>query len=238
MKRRSMDELLDSDSCSQPEIAAALADLRFINWAFGGVSTTEEMIQRVVKQTGKRRLSLLEVAAGSGYVPRTLRGKLRPAEIELDLTLLDRAWSHLSAPENNAPQFPRIAGNALTLPFRDGSFDLVSCSLFAHHLAPQDVIRFARESLRVCRDAVLINDLIRHPLHLGLVYAGLPLFRSRITWHDAPASVRQAYTLPELQELLESAGAAKIEIRRQYLFRVGAILWKTGLKDQVDEQLQ
>ena len=55
------------------------------------------------------------------------------------------------------------------------------------------------EGLRVCRVAVLINDLVRDGLHLSLVYAGLPLYRSRLTRHDAPASVRQAYTPAEMQ---------------------------------------
>ena len=33
-------------------------------------------------------------------------------------------------------------------------------------------MQFVDEALRVCRVAVLINDLVRHPLHLSLVYAG------------------------------------------------------------------
>jgi len=77
-----------------------------------------------------------------------------------------------------------------------------------------------------CRIAVLVNDLVRHRLHLALVYASLPLFRSRMTWHDAPASVRQAYTLREMQSLFEQTDAAQVEIRKHYLFRMGAIAWK------------
>jgi hypothetical protein len=51
-------------------------------------------------------------------------------------------------------------------------------------------------------------------------------FRSRITWHDAPASVRQAYTRNEMQSLFEQTEAAQGEIRYRYLFRMGAIAWK------------
>jgi hypothetical protein len=88
------------------------------------------------------------------------------------------------------------------------------------------VIQFVDEGLRVCRVALLINDLVRHPLHLALVYAGLPLYRSRLTRHDAPASVRQAYTPEELRELLARTAAAKIEISRHFLFRMGVVVWK------------
>ncbi len=95
-----------------------------------------------------------------------------------------------------------------------------------HHLAPDQVVAFVNESLRVCRVAVSINDLIRHSLHMALVYIGLPLYRSRITRNDAPASVRQAYTVEEMQALLEQTNAARIEISRHYLFRMGVIAWK------------
>jgi hypothetical protein len=87
-------------------------------------------------------------------------------------------------------------------------------------------VRFVDEALRVCRVAVLINDLVRHSLHLSLVYAGMPLYRSRITRHDAPASVRQAYTREEIETLLAQSSAARVEIHRHYLFRMGVIAWK------------
>ncbi len=140
--------------------------------------------------------------------------------MHLDVTLLDRATSHLDG-GNRA-----VTADALALPFRDASFDLVSCNLFAHHLSPEDFVRFVDEGLRVCRVAVLINDLVRHPLHLWLAYAGLPLYRSRLTRHDAPASVRQAYTAEEMRTMLAKTRAVKVEIARHYLFRMGAIAWK------------
>jgi len=80
--------------------------------------------------------------------------------------------------------------------------------------------------LRVCRVAVLINDLIRHPLHLALVYAGWPLYSSRLTQHDAPASVRAAYTAKEMHEMLSQTSTRGIVMRRHYLFRMGVVVWK------------
>ncbi len=119
-----------------------------------------------------------------------------------------------------------MAGDALALPFRDASFDLLSCNLFAHHLSPPELVQFVDEALRVSRIAVLMNDLVRHPLHMSLVYAGMPLYRSRLTRHDAPASVRQAYTPEEMQTLLAQSNAARVEIHRHYLFRMGVVVWK------------
>ena len=221
MKRVATTELLDTDSGTPSEVEASLGDLRRINRWFGGVATTADMVGRVARETKQSSMSLLEVAGGSGYVPERARQRLEQRGVHLQVTVLDRVLSHLSNGH------PAVAGDALDLPFRDASFDLLSCNLFAHHLSPQELVQFVDEALRVCRIAVLINDLVRHPLHLSLVYAGMPLYRSRLTRHDAPASVRQAYTPEEMKTLLARSRAARVEIHRHYLFRMGVIVWKS-----------
>jgi ubiquinone/menaquinone biosynthesis C-methylase UbiE len=220
MKRIPTAELLDTDAGTPEEIAGSLADLRMINRRFGGRETTRRMVERVALGTHRNSLSLLEVASGSGDVPRGTRDLLGARGIRLEITLLDRVASHVGNGGRS------IVGDALALPFRDASFDLVGCGLFAHHLSPEQVVRFVDEGLRVCRRAVLINDLVRHPLHLAMVYAATPLYRSRLTRHDAPASVRQAYTPEEMHDILRRTSAARVEIERYYLFRMGVIAWK------------
>jgi len=221
MKRCTIPELLDSDAGTPSEIAASLSDLNGINRRFGGIATTQSLVEHVARELGAKSLSLLEVAAGAGAVPEAVAAAMAERGIRMEVTLLDRAASHLT---NGNPR--TVAGDALALPFSDNSFDLVSCSLFVHHLAPDGVVRFLNEGLRVCRTAVLINDLIRHTAHLGLVYAGMPLYRSRLTRHDAPASVRQAYTVNEMEQMLRQSKAARVEITRHFLFRMGVVAWK------------
>jgi ubiquinone/menaquinone biosynthesis C-methylase UbiE len=223
MKRRPTPELLDTDSGTAEEVAETLRDLRSFNGWLGGVATTRDLIHTVARNTGKTDFSLLEIAAGTGFVPMQASRDLSSKGIKVEITLLDRASTHL--PHNGAAR--KIAADALRMPISDSAFDLVSCSLFLHHLSPEEAVEFARESLRVCRVAVLVNDLLRHPLHLALAYAGTPIYRSRITRHDAPASVKQAYTIEEMTEFFRSAGAAKVEAQKHFLFRMGVIAWKS-----------
>lgn len=224
MKRLAIPEWFDTDSGTPAEIADSLSDLRRINRRFGGNATTQSLVESVIQGVKIQSLSLLEVAAGAGAVPEEARAALQRSGIRLDVTLLDRAPSHLG--NCSRKETWAVAGDALALPFMDASFDVVSCCLFAHHLAPQDLIQFVNEGLRVCRRAVLINDLVRHPLHLALVYAGWPLYRSRLTRHDAPASVRQSYTPAEIRELLQHTEATRIDMQRRFLFRMGVVVWK------------
>jgi ubiquinone/menaquinone biosynthesis C-methylase UbiE len=223
MRREVISELLDRDLGSPAEVAASLGDLRRINHWFGGTRTTTALLRRVTAECKCSRLSLLEIGAGAGDVPLAARQILAGAGIDLQVTLLDRRWSHLPGGEVTA-----VAGEGLALPFRNDAFDVVSCALFAHHFQPDSLRRLALEAMRVCRRAVVINDLVRSRLHLWLVYAGMPLFRSHITRHDAPSSVRNAYTMEEMRQVLKGVAGHRIVISRHYLYRMGIVLWKEG----------
>jgi ubiquinone/menaquinone biosynthesis C-methylase UbiE len=246
MRRVDAPEILDSDACSPAEARAVLAVLGGINRRFGGVATTQRMVERAAQATGINRLSLLEVGAGSGELPFLVRRNVARREIKLEVTLLDLAHSHLAPSQlgksllpgspSNGNAVPErnnsVVANALALPFRDNAFDLVSSNLFAHHLMPAQLHTFFQEAMRVCRRAVLINDLVRHPLHLALVYASFPLMRNRIAWLDGLTSVRRAYVPEEIRSILVSACSPatliRTEISRHFLYRMGVILWKTA----------
>lgn len=222
MRRTVIPELLDSDAGTPAEVQASLADLRRINRWFGGSRTMCRLITAVADTTGQRAFSLLDVAGASGDIPHYCQAKFSRAGVRLDVTLLDRATTHIS------PLFPAVAGDVLAMPFAEASFDLVTCSLFLHHLEPDQIAVFLREALRVARVAVLLNDLRRHPLHLALVYAGMPLYRSRLTRHDGPVSIRRSYTSDELKTFISQSPAAALEAGHYYLFRTGVIAWKTA----------
>jgi ubiquinone/menaquinone biosynthesis C-methylase UbiE len=221
MKRVVVEELLDSDSGTPREVAGSLKDLRMFNSWFGGVHTMSSLLLRVARKRGLEHISWVDVAGGEGYVATRTQRSLARSGISSQPVILDRAATHLGN------SHPAVCGDALALPFRDNSFDAVGCSLFLHHLEPAEIVRFVREGLRVARHAFLIQDLQRHPLHLALSYLGMPLYRSRITRHDAVASVQRAYTVEEVRKILAPiAAAANIEIKKFFLFRMGVIVWK------------
>jgi ubiquinone/menaquinone biosynthesis C-methylase UbiE len=236
MKRVVTPELLDTDAVPPAEVRRTLSDLRRINRWFGGISTTRHMLEKVLARSsdsgcptlvapgsacpaGIPRLTLLDVGAGSGDVSLNA-ARQRRSQVQVQVTLLDRMPTHL--PRNGVGA---VAGDALSLPFRDASFDLVTCSLLVHHLEPAQIVRFINEALRVARVAVLLNDLRREPVHLALMYAGYPLF-SRVTLHDGVASIRRAYTPQELTSILRSTNAASVEVENHYLYRMAVIVWK------------
>jgi len=223
VRRVLVPELLDSDSGTRREVVDSLADLRMFNRRFGGVRAMGKLLREIAKKHQLGEMTWLDVAGSTGDVATLTREEVARGGLQVHPVVLDRAVTHMNGCEAN------VCGDALALPFRDNSFDVVGSSLFVHHLEPDEVLRFAREGLRVARRAFVINDLVRHPVHLALAYAASPFYRSRLTRHDAPASVRRAYTVGEISSLLRRAGAAAISVRTFYLFRMGVIVWKESL---------
>ena len=220
MQRIVIPELLDSDAGTPREIQDSLADLRTINRYFGGLHTMTELLSDVASNRQLKKLSWLDVAGGNGELTNLTSESLKGRGIEVGPVLLDRMPSHLNG------RYPAVAGDALALPFQKNSFDVVGSCLFIHHLEPPNVVRFVNEALRVARHAVLINDLIRHRLHVALAYTGFALYRSRLTRHDSVASVRRAFTVDEIKAILQQTEAFKVEIKTFLPFRMGVIAWK------------
>jgi len=249
MRRVVEPELLDSDAGTPEEVAQSLGDLRAINRRFGGIRTLRKLVERVAAVTGTDSLSLLDVGAGSGDVPRGVAEQLRGRGVRVAVTLCDRAATHLPTNTSaaqaddifgttarlkpcpseivaNKNAARRVVGDALALPFQNDTFDVVSCSLFLHHLEPAEIDRFAREAMRVARRALVINDLRRGWMHFFFVRIGTALFKSRITKHDGRVSVRRSYTPAEARAMLRAAGVRRVEVRRRYLFRMAVVAWK------------
>lgn len=220
MRRISIPELLDNDTWTPVEVEDSLADVQMFNVWFGGISTMAKLLSSVATERQLTSVSWLDVAGARGDLVSCTTQKLAGTGIRLEPVILDLVSSHLGS------QYASVCGDALRLPFRDNSFDVVGCCLFLHHLEPEQVTEFVAESLRVARHAVLINDLVRDPLLLALSYAGYAIYRSRLSRHDGPASVRRAHTVSELRSMLQTSSASKIEVSRFHPFRVGGIVWK------------
>ncbi|MCU1311706.1 MAG: hypothetical protein JWO20_2831 [Candidatus Angelobacter sp.] len=225
MKRVVTTELLDADQGTPEEVAGSLADLRWLNRYFGGLSTTTKLLAHVAMTARLKQMSFLDVAGASGDVALAAQAHLKERAVDLEVAVLDRSAVHLPKSQGTNGT-AAIVGDALNIPFDDGSFDVVGSALFLHHLEPEEIVRFTNEALRVCRYAVIMNDLRRDPIHLATAYAGIPVYRSRITSNDAPASVRNAYTPEEMREVLRKTNAGRVEFSRHYFFRMGIVMWK------------
>ncbi|MDR5727901.1 MAG: methyltransferase domain-containing protein [Terriglobia bacterium] len=234
MERIEKQELLDCDGWSDADVACALGAIGRVNLLYGGHRMHKRLFQRVSSHFQGKKLQVLEVASGYADVLQAASLMLRKKDISMEISLLDRCAQHLPKMCNwhkdlQAPNL--MTGDALAIPLADNSVDVVSCCLFFHHLSVEQARAFLREALRVARVAVLVNDVERKRMNYFLSHLYRFMDPSKLSRHDGPTSVRQAYTHAEMQELLRETGC-KFEMERGYLYRLGAIAWKQEMQTE------
>jgi ubiquinone/menaquinone biosynthesis C-methylase UbiE len=228
MQRIQTEELLDSDQWSGAEVACALGAIGRVNRLYGGNRMHKRLFRRVCSKFTVKKLQVLEVASGYADVLQAASLTLKKQNVSLEISLLDRCAKHLPQRHNwhkdlHPPKL--MTGDALQMDLPDNSVDVVSCCLFLHHLSVDEARAFLREALRVSRVAVLINDVERKRVNYFLSHLYRFMDPSRLSRHDGPASVRQAYTFKEMQDLLKET-QCNYELERGYLYRLGGIAWK------------
>ena len=226
-RRNGMGELLDGGSLSPDALAANLREIRLINRGLGWTAITVRLIEDLARREGLQSWSYLDVATGSGDLPRAVLRRAVRRGWQIEAHGLDASDTVLGVARHYLGEAPVALhlGDARILPFADRSIDVVTCALALHHFAPDDATRVLRELARVARRAWLLVDLERSfPAYLGALALRL-LLRSPVTRQDAPASVLRAYTLPELRSLLDSAGLGDAYAGTRFPFRL--VAWGT-----------
>jgi SAM-dependent methyltransferase len=223
LSRRCHDpERMDDPMVSIAEMKAALRDVDRVNRYLGGWRGSARLLARAAGRS--RRISLLDVGAGSGGTARFLSAWARRHRLSLRTTLVDLHPSVCRIAQSNDPgpnAHAIVRADALRLPFHDGAFDIAHASLMLHHFRREDIAHILGEMRRVARRAVLINDLERRPAALHAIRMLVSAFsRSDIVKHDAPLSVRRGFRIREMEAWREWNGFESLEIARSFPYRL------------------
>jgi len=211
-------EIMDDPANTEADFAAALADLTRMNRWSQAQRPLDAYLDRLVAARGLTKLSLLDVGAGGGDSLRGVAEWGARRGIPVELCGLDISpWAERYAMEANTPG-RWITADLFDLPQHE-RFDVVMCSLFAHHLDDALMVRFLRWLPRHARHGWLILDLHRHWIPWCVVWAGTRLLRMHpMVSHDGPVSVNRAFTRADWNRLIAEAGIAA-DIRWTFPFR-------------------
>jgi len=191
---------------------AALRGLQRLN----AVSRSWRLLWPQIAATARKcafrggRLRVMDVATGSGDGPLEMARRARSLGLPIDWVLCDRSGVALDAARRAA----RCSDVAVALEQVDllhdqlpTGADLVTCSLFLHHLDEDDAVRALRRMADAARVGIGVADLSRSRVGLSLAWlASRALTRSPVVHTDAVLSVRAAFTKPEAQALAARAG--------------------------------
>lgn len=211
-------EIMDDPAQTEADFRAALDDLERINRLTFAHTPLLRFLDRVVKQERLTSLSLLDVGAGGGDALRAVARWAEQRGVTVDLHGLDRSeWSARHAAARATPA-TWITADLFDLDTAR-PFDVVTCSLFAHHLEDPELLRFLRWLRHHAARRWLILDLHRHWLPWAAVWAGTRLMRMHpMVTHDGPVSVRRGFSRADWVRLVGEAGM-EAEIRWVLPFR-------------------
>jgi SAM-dependent methyltransferase len=218
--RRRGIEILDDPDVDPRVRERSIADVTQSNRLLGGLRAGVLEFGEISDSLGSAP-TLLDVGTGLADIPERLRRNARAAGRPLTTIGVDEATSLLASARNRLDHV--VAANALALPFRDHSIDVVMCSQLLHHFAGPDAERLLAEMNRVARRAVMVSDLRRSWFAAaGFWIAALALRFHRVTRHDGVVSVMRGFTANELREHIRAATGVTPTLRHRLGYRLTA----------------
>jgi SAM-dependent methyltransferase len=213
--RERIPELMDDPALDPAEHRRALAGLARINRFTDSAGVLWPPIAKLAREL-RRPVRVLDVATGSGDVPAGLLRKAARAGIALEVSGCDISPTAVAAATANCPAGRFFTHDALADPLPTGS-DVVTCSLFLHHLPRDSAVSLLGRMRDAAGRLVLVNDLARSRLSFCGVWVACHLLTSsRIVRFDGPASVRSAFTPGEALELAAEAGLTGATVRPKF----------------------
>lgn len=177
-------------------------------------------ILRQAQSNSSEPLKVADVGCGDGYLLRRLCAKATAAGFEVDWIGYDFSATacKLAAEKADASgakiRFAQVDILAAEIPEK---VDVILNSLFLHHFETGEVETILKKFRDGTTQAFIVEDLRRTVLGYCLAWScGRLLTRSPIVHYDGPVSVEGAFSISELQEILDSADMHDTDISRHW----------------------
>ena len=200
-------ELLDTEQPVNGELEASLESLRVLNKYFGAYSLVLRFMRRWLEPG--RTYRMLDLATGSGDIPRMIVNWARRHRVTVRIDAVDRQPATLEIARKASAGYPEIRFiRADARKFEAAmTYDVVCCSLALHHFSEFDAMKVLRRACELSHDKVLVADLERTWFTWACVQAATTVAtRDAMTRHDAKLSVRRAFSYGEMGDLAQEAG--------------------------------
>ncbi len=230
-RRNRQPELMDQPGLDERLHGHALRSLSRIN----NVSRTSAMIWQPIRALALetnpvRTLRILDVACGGGDVALGLARFAQRAHVTVqidgcDINPVAVAHARDAAARRNFSNVGFFQHDALKTVLPEG-YDVITCSLFLHHLEDPDAEAMLRSMAAAATQMVVASDLRRTRLGYAMaLVASRLLTRSPIVRVDGPLSVAAAFTIEEAQALAARAGLAGTTISHRWPQRY-LLVWR------------
>lgn len=217
--RRVVPEVMDQPDLDVRLHRQALGALRRVNWLSRTADSLWTPIVEAARGQSGQPLTVLDVACGGGDVARRLARragaeglKLTVAGCDVSLAAIEYARQESEPKAEGVPEF--FLHDVLRDPL-PGTWDVVTCTLFLHHLVEPEALTLLHRLASAARRLVVINDLRRTRVGFWMAHlAARVLTRSPVVRIDGPLSVAAALSLDEVRSLADRSGWCGYSLRR------------------------
>jgi len=200
-------EMMDRDQPVSAELECDLKRIRQLNRWFGSYRLVLDFVRDWIKPADKLRI--VDLATGSGDIPRLIVDYARKINATVEMDALDRQPATLEIARRLSADYPEISyREANVLEWNPiEAYDLTICTLALHHFSDEDAVRLLGRCRQLSKRFVLVSDLRRSSSLVAGVYLLTALiFREPMTRYDARLSARRAFSFSEMRDLAVRAG--------------------------------
>ena len=227
MKRRFDPAVLEMMDRPQPvsmELEGDLRNIRQLNRWFGSHRLVYQFVRRWIKPGA--RLRIVDLATGSGDIPRLIVDYAREIGAEVEIDAIDKQSATLEIARKLSVDYPEIFySEANVLEWQTAkAYDIVLCTLALHHSSDEEAVRVLRRCRELATKFVLVSDLRRGLLTTaGVYFLTALIFREPMTRYDARLSAARAFSFAEFIDLARRAdwknfGHKRFQFARQAIW--------------------
>ena len=199
--------MMDRDQPVSAELERDLKRIRQLNRWFGSYRLVLGFVRDWIKPADKLRI--VDLATGSGDIPRLIVDYARKISATVEMDALDRQPATLEIARRLSADYPEISyREANVLEWNPiEAYDITICTLALHHFSDEDAVRLLGRCRQLSKRFVLVSDLRRSfSLVAGVYVLTALIFREPMTRYDARLSARRAFSFFETRDLAVRAG--------------------------------
>ena len=200
-------EMMDRPQPVSSELEHDLQRLRQLNRWFGSYRLLSDFMRRWIKPGARMRI--VDLATGSGDIPRLLVDFARNIGAHVEIDAVDRQLATLQIARILSAGYPEISYHEANILQWNGiqDYDVALCSLVLHHFSDEDAVTVLGRCRQLSKKFVLVSDLRRgFLLRVGVHLLTAVIFREPMTRFDARLSAQRAFSFSEMRQLAIQAG--------------------------------
>ena len=221
-------ELIDDPQANPVELQSALRYIHFVNRSLGGYSALISGLSTLIqKNPAKQQWNILDLGCGAGQELRVMQEWSGKISQNIQYTGLDISECALEVAKAD-PQLSNVSficADALDPAFDYSPYDIVTGTLFFHHLTTDQIMQLVKKWNQQ-KVAVLMNDLHRSPVAWILfnIFARITA-APYMALHDGSISIQRAFSKNDLSSFATSGGFNHYSVQWRWAYRYLLLLW-------------